>query len=59
MKLPVPTCPVKLTGDIYTVAGTKGTAGFKGDGAAAPSAQLNFPKGLALLPETGNKPPTC
>ncbi len=44
----------KTTGDIYTVAGTKGTAGFKGDGAAALSAQLNGPKGLALLPETGN-----
>jgi Abnormal spindle-like microcephaly-assoc'd, ASPM-SPD-2-Hydin len=35
-------------GDIYTVAGTKNVAGFTGDGAAATSAQLNAPQGLAL-----------
>lgn len=40
------------TGNISTVAGTNGVAGFAGDGAAATSAQLNVPQGLALLPDT-------
>ena len=35
------------TGNISTVAGT-GTAGFGGDGGAAASATLNFPRGVAL-----------
>jgi trimeric autotransporter adhesin len=35
-------------GNISTVGGTHGSAGFSGDGAAASSAQLNFPEGLAL-----------
>src|SRR3990170_2937888 len=35
------------TGLISTIAGT-GTAGFSGDGAAATSAQLNFPWGVAV-----------
>jgi hypothetical protein len=39
------------TGHITTVAGTKGTAGFSGDGGAALSATLNVPQGLALLPD--------
>ena len=39
------------TGNISTVAGTNGIAGFAGDGAAATSAQLNVPQGLALLPD--------
>jgi len=34
-------------GNINTVAGT-GTAGFSGDGAAATSAQLNYPEGVAV-----------
>ncbi|MHB8217992.1 MAG: NHL domain-containing protein [Candidatus Sulfotelmatobacter sp.] len=34
-------------GNISTVAGT-GTAGFSGDGAAATSAQLNYPEGVAV-----------
>jgi hypothetical protein len=38
----------RTVGDIYTVAGTHGSAGFSGDGAAATLAQLNFPKGLAI-----------
>jgi sugar lactone lactonase YvrE len=38
----------RTVGDIYTVAGTHGSAGLSGDGAAATSAQLNFPKGLAI-----------
>jgi len=37
------------TGNISLVAGTNGTAGFAGDGAAATSAQLNVPQGLGLL----------
>jgi sugar lactone lactonase YvrE len=37
------------TGNISTVAGTNGTAGFLGDGALATSAQLNVPQGLGLL----------
>jgi len=39
------------TGNINTVAGTKGVAGFSGDGAAALGATLNVPQGLALLPD--------
>jgi hypothetical protein len=35
------------TGDISTVAGN-GTAGFSGDGGAATSAELHFPRGVAL-----------
>jgi sugar lactone lactonase YvrE len=35
------------SGDISTVAGD-GTAGFSGDGAAATSAELNFPEGVAV-----------
>jgi sugar lactone lactonase YvrE len=38
----------KLKGKIYRVAGTSGTPGFTGDGAAATSAQLHTPKGLAI-----------
>jgi sugar lactone lactonase YvrE len=38
----------KTAGDIYTVAGTHGVAGFAGDGAAATSAQLDSPQGLAI-----------
>jgi sugar lactone lactonase YvrE len=38
----------RTVGDLYTVAGTHGSAGLSGDGAAATSAQLNFPKGLAI-----------
>ncbi|HLE38105.1 MAG TPA: hypothetical protein VJA44_00430, partial [Acidimicrobiia bacterium] len=34
-------------GDISTIAGT-GTFGFSGDGAAATSAQLNYPLGVAV-----------
>ena len=36
-------------GDIYTVAGN-GTASFGGDGGIATSANLNYPKGVALDP---------
>ncbi|HAS46583.1 MAG TPA: hypothetical protein DCS93_39235 [Microscillaceae bacterium] len=36
-----------ITGNISTIAGT-GVAGFSGDGAAATSAQLNSPVGLAI-----------
>ncbi len=35
------------TGNISTVAGT-GSSGFSGDGAAAASAELNFPRGVAV-----------
>jgi YD repeat-containing protein len=35
-------------GDLYTVAGTCGTSGHTGDGAAATSALLDSPQGLAL-----------
>jgi sugar lactone lactonase YvrE len=38
----------RTVGDLYTTAGTHGTAGFAGDGAAATSAQLNAPQGLAI-----------
>jgi trimeric autotransporter adhesin len=34
-------------GDIYTVAGD-GTAGYSGDGGPARSAELNYPRGLAI-----------
>ncbi len=39
-------------GNIYTIAGT-GTFGFAGDGGPAASAELNFPKGVAVS-ATGN-----
>ncbi len=39
------------TGNINTVAGTKGVAGFSGDGSAALGATLNVPQGLGLLPD--------
>jgi hypothetical protein len=39
-------------GDIYTIAGT-GTFGFAGDGGPATSAEVNFPKGVAVS-ATGN-----
>jgi trimeric autotransporter adhesin len=39
------------TGNISTVAGTNGTAGFSGDTAAATLATLNVPQGLGLLPD--------
>jgi uncharacterized protein (TIGR03437 family) len=35
-------------GNITTVAGTAGTPGFTGDGAAATSAELNSPEGIAV-----------
>jgi RHS repeat-associated protein len=35
-------------GDIYTVAGTSGTEGNSGDGAAATAAQLNGPEGVTV-----------
>ena len=38
---------VKATGIITTIAGN-GTAGYKGNGGAATSAELNFPDGLAI-----------
>jgi 3-keto-L-gulonate-6-phosphate decarboxylase len=51
---------VQATGNIITVAGT-GTAGYSGDGAAATSAQLNSPYGVAVsssgdlfIADTGN-----
>jgi trimeric autotransporter adhesin len=37
-------------GNIQTVAGTAKTAGFSGDGAAATSATLNTPRGIAVTP---------
>jgi Abnormal spindle-like microcephaly-assoc'd, ASPM-SPD-2-Hydin/NHL repeat len=40
------------TGNISIVAGTNTVAGFSGDGAAATSAQLNVPQGLALVPDS-------
>jgi hypothetical protein len=51
---------VQATGNIITIAGT-GTAGYSGDGAAATSAQLNSPYGVAVsssgdlfIADTGN-----
>ncbi|MGB8062784.1 MAG: hypothetical protein WCF26_12875 [Candidatus Sulfotelmatobacter sp.] len=44
---------VAATGTIQTVAGTPGTAGFSGDGAAATSAQLANPYAV-LVDTTGN-----
>jgi Abnormal spindle-like microcephaly-assoc'd, ASPM-SPD-2-Hydin len=42
----------KTVGNIYHVAGVTTVAGFTGDGAAAATAQLNAPEGLALQPPT-------
>ncbi|HTW98345.1 MAG TPA: putative Ig domain-containing protein, partial [Acidimicrobiales bacterium] len=36
------------SGDIYTVIGTPGKAGYSGDGGAATSAELDGPQGVAL-----------
>lgn len=44
---------VAATGDIQTVAGTPGLAGYAGDGSAATSAQLDAPSGV-LLDGVGN-----
>jgi sugar lactone lactonase YvrE len=47
---------VGTTGDIKIVAGSlAGTAGFSGDGAAATSALLNGPQGLAIQTNAANK----
>ncbi len=43
---------VSPAGVIFTVAGS-GTAGFSGDGAAATSAKLNFPVGVAATADGG------
>ena len=44
---------IAANGNISTLAGT-GTPGFTGDGAAATTAQLNGPGGIAVDPTTGN-----
>jgi sugar lactone lactonase YvrE len=38
----------QTTGHIYRIAGTAQTEGFRGDGGAAKSAELDFPEGLIL-----------
>lgn len=44
---------VLTTGTMSTVAGTLGTAGYSGNGAAATAAQLNYPAGV-FVDSTGN-----
>ena len=46
----------KTIGNIYTVAGIPNAAGFSGDTAAATLAHLNFPTGVALIPNGPSGP---
>ena len=50
------TAGAKTIGNIYTVAGIPNAAGFSGDNAAATLAHLNFPTGVALIPNGPSGP---